>query len=218
MNNIERRDLITAIVATASAAAAAIGLVADVADVSKTVIGQTILLAILLIAVGYVAYFIYSHLLRGYLEIRNRLQEIKRILVDFTSKHSNMPLNGIIDADEIKLIEKTKRAKSLRLNVQELERLGDREFKIIINKGNNDGLLDAMRFKIFHNSRMNELGLCPCTTFESETTLAITIDPACMIAMSEVTKDKVEVRLIEPAASNKVNLLVANLLYKIDYG
>ncbi len=217
MKTNERNELYLAILATVSAVATLIGLIVDIPAIAQTPAGQIILVLVFLAAVGYIGYFIYTRLLRRLFQLQKSIQEIRRSLVDFTSRNSKTEFKVIIDPDEIKLIQKSKRAKSLLFSVQELDRIADREIKIVIDKGDNDGLLDAMQFKVFHNSRMHEIGLCACTPFERETTLVIQVDPACPIAMSEITRENVEVRLIEPEPSNKVNLLLANLLSIIDY-
>lgn len=218
MNVVERRELVALTLSVMSAAGTAVGLLADIPTISASPIGQAILIVIFVVAVGYLGNFLIRRIISKQISLQRCINDIEKILVDFTSTNANLQLTGIINTNEIRLIEKAKRAKSLEFRVSGVDPVEDRKFQIVIDKGSNHGLVDNMQFKVFHNSQMQELGLCPCTPFDDQATLVITIDANCPIPANDVRKETVQVHLIDPQASNAVNLLIANLLYKVDYG
>lgn len=212
------KELFGLSIATLSLAGTIIGLLVDIPQISNSPLGKAFLVIVFLAALVYLVRLIYIRFIREYIALKNRLSEIKSILVDFTSQNSNSPLSGSIDIDQIKLVSTTKWAKRLKINVQELQHLPNSKVKIVIDKGSNDGLIDAMQFKVLHNSRLHELGSCECTAFHDQTSLVIDIPPNCPVSMSEINRDAVEVRIIDPVITNNVTLLIGDLLYKVDYG
>lgn len=215
---IYTKELIGLSIATLSLAGTIIGLVVDIPQISDSPMGKIFLVILFFVALLYLVRLIYTRFIREYIALKNRLNEIKSILVDFTSQNANTTINDTIDIDQIKLVSTTKWAKKLKINIQELQHLPNSKVKIVIDKGINDGLVDAMQFKVLHNSRYHELGACECTAFHNQTSLVIDISPNCPVSLSEINRDAVEVRLIDPVITNKVTLLIGGLLHKVDYG
>lgn len=217
MAGLDRKELILVVGAIVTFVATLIGLVADISEVSKSPVGQFILLLILSGAFFYLAYFIYIKALRAYKETKKQLDEIKDMIVKFTSSNANSQIQGCLDLDLINLLIATKKMKKYELGIKELRHLPNNRIKIVIDKGHKHGLMDRMNFKVFHDTRLEELGSCGCTSAHDEATLIIEIGPNCPIALHDIEKGSIEIRLIDPLDTSKVNTLLADLLYELDY-
>lgn len=223
MNGLEdqstyRKELYGAIIAAISLTGTILGLLSDIPQVSSSPIGKTILIITLLAAVGYLVGLFYTRFIREYFTLKKRLQEIRDILVDFTSKNANAKIEDLVDIEQINIVSTTRWAKRLSIKVRELQHLPDGKIKIVTDKGRNDGLIDDMQFKVFHNSRLQELGICACTAFHDQSSLVLELPPDCPITLGEINREAVEVRLIDPDVKNKITILIGDLFHKVDYG
>lgn len=216
MADNDNKELISVVVVSISLAATIIGLLVDIPQISNTTYGKTILIIIALALVGYLAYFIWSKEIRAHRNTQKRLDEIKSLLVNFTSQHADAKLEGEVDLDLINLIVDTKRMQQVIVKVTDVQHLPDNKIRIEINKGHSHGLVDPMLFKIFHNSQLMELGICNCTTALDRANLVFSLNQNCPITINEISKDSIEIRLIEPTDSSRFNTLFANLLYALD--
>ena len=147
--------------------------------------------------------------------MRECLSQITELISKFTVANANSPLTCEIDPDLINLIIATKHMASTPLKVIDLTpQLNDR-IQIIIDKGFGDGIRDGMKFKVFHKQQWTEVGMCGCTATFTQTTLDVPISPNCPIKPSELRKEDIEIRLVEPLDNCKVNQLIASIQQKV---
>jgi cell shape-determining protein MreC len=159
---------------------------------------------------------IYERVLKRLKILETQMRLISSTASKFIAANQGGPISEAIDLNLINLLLTTRSLRDVHPAVSDLKVVNSQRIEVVIDKGFADGFVTGMLFKVFHKQQLVELGVCQCTPNHNEAQLVIDASPACPISFGHLSKDVIEVHLIEPTNHSPMNTLLADILFATD--